>query len=143
MLWPERGGPGLLWKVADSIVPCFEGAGGGTSERLLPPHQRGISDFSQMTDLSKGLREKLERHCVISAPEVIYEKTSKTCGAVRAPQTMVSVLPRPTTIDTACLNVRVPALSTQQQNRTHRRAHTHHNHTIITQTTLANKKTHS
>tara|TARA_B100000029_G_scaffold516365_1_gene629127 strand:- start:1700 stop:2827 length:1128 start_codon:yes stop_codon:yes gene_type:complete len=40
-------------------------------------HQRGISDFSQMTDLSKDLREKLERHCVINAPEVIYEKTSK------------------------------------------------------------------
>ena len=40
-------------------------------------HQRGISDFSQMTDLSKELREKLERHCVINAPTVIYEKTSK------------------------------------------------------------------
>jgi 23S rRNA (adenine2503-C2)-methyltransferase len=40
-------------------------------------HQRGISDFSQMTDLSKDLREKLESHCVISAPEVIYEKTSQ------------------------------------------------------------------
>jgi len=40
-------------------------------------HQRGISDFSQMTDLSKSLREKLERHCVIRAPEVIYEKTSQ------------------------------------------------------------------
>ena len=40
-------------------------------------HQRGISDFSQMTDLSKSLREKLESHCVIRAPEVIYEKTSQ------------------------------------------------------------------
>ena len=40
-------------------------------------HQRGISDFSKMTDLSKDLRTKLEKHCVISAPEVLYEKTSK------------------------------------------------------------------
>tara|TARA_B100001540_G_C15783491_1_gene632086 strand:- start:796 stop:1920 length:1125 start_codon:yes stop_codon:yes gene_type:complete len=40
-------------------------------------HQRGISDFSKMTDLSKDLRKKLEKHCVISAPEVVYEKTSK------------------------------------------------------------------
>jgi len=40
-------------------------------------HQRGISDFSQMTDLSKELRAKLEIFCVVEAPEVIYEKTSK------------------------------------------------------------------
>ena len=40
-------------------------------------HQRGISDFSQMTDLSKELREKLENNCVLKAPEVIYEKTSE------------------------------------------------------------------
>jgi len=40
-------------------------------------HQRGISDFSQMTDLSKELREKLENNCVVKAPEVIYEKTSE------------------------------------------------------------------
>ena len=40
-------------------------------------HQRGISDFSQMTDLSKDLRAKLEIFCVVEAPEVIYEKTSK------------------------------------------------------------------
>ena len=40
-------------------------------------HQRGVSDFTKMTDLSKHLREKLENHCVIRAPEVIYEKTSQ------------------------------------------------------------------
>tara|TARA_Y100001968_G_scaffold116678_1_gene106056 strand:- start:12 stop:1139 length:1128 start_codon:yes stop_codon:yes gene_type:complete len=40
-------------------------------------HQRGVSDFSQMTDLSKELREKLENNCVVKAPEVIYEKTSE------------------------------------------------------------------
>ena len=40
-------------------------------------HQRGISDFSQMTDLSKELREKLGNNCVVKAPEVIYEKTSE------------------------------------------------------------------
>ena len=40
-------------------------------------HQRGVSDFSEMTDLSKDLRTKLEIVCVIQAPEVIYEKTSQ------------------------------------------------------------------
>ena len=40
-------------------------------------HQRGISDFSEKTDLSKELRKKLVSHCVVNAPEVIYEKTSK------------------------------------------------------------------
>ena len=40
-------------------------------------HQRGISDFSEMTDISKDLRTKLETVCVIEAPEVIYEKTSQ------------------------------------------------------------------
>ena len=40
-------------------------------------HQRGISDFSQMTDLSKSLRKKLENNSVVKAPEVIFEKTSK------------------------------------------------------------------
>jgi 23S rRNA (adenine2503-C2)-methyltransferase len=40
-------------------------------------HQRGVSDFSEMTDLSIDLREKLEAISIIKAPEVIYEKTSK------------------------------------------------------------------
>ena len=40
-------------------------------------HQRGISDFSEMTDISKDLRTKLETVCVIEAPEVIYEKISQ------------------------------------------------------------------
>ena len=40
-------------------------------------HQRGVSDFSKMTDLSIDLREKLEAISIIKAPEVIYEKTSK------------------------------------------------------------------
>jgi len=40
-------------------------------------HQRGVSDFSEMTDLSKELRAKLEASCIIRAPEVVYEKTSQ------------------------------------------------------------------
>ena len=40
-------------------------------------HQRGVSDISQMTDLSKNLREKLIAKCEIRVPEVVYEKTSK------------------------------------------------------------------
>ena len=40
-------------------------------------HQRGVSSFSEMTDISKDLRTKLETVCVVEAPEVIYEKTSQ------------------------------------------------------------------
>ena len=40
-------------------------------------HQRGISDISEMTDLSKSLREKLLADCEIKASEVVYEKLSK------------------------------------------------------------------
>ena len=40
-------------------------------------HQRGISDISEMTDLSKSLREKLLADCEIKAPQVIYENLSK------------------------------------------------------------------
>ena len=39
-------------------------------------HQRGVSDISQMTDLSKSLRQKLLELCEIRVPEVVYEKTS-------------------------------------------------------------------
>ena len=40
-------------------------------------HQRGVSDVSQMTDLSKALRQRLEETCEIKVPEVLYEKSSK------------------------------------------------------------------
>ena len=34
-------------------------------------HQRGASDISKMTDLSKELRENLSKKCEIRAPEVM------------------------------------------------------------------------
>ena len=40
-------------------------------------HQRGISEFSSMTDLSKNLRLKLEENCFIKAPEVVHEQLSQ------------------------------------------------------------------
>ena len=40
-------------------------------------HQRGVSDISQMTDLSKALRQRLEEICEIKVPEILYEKSSK------------------------------------------------------------------
>ena len=40
-------------------------------------HQRGVSDISQMTDLSKVLRQRLEETCEIKVPKVLYEKLSK------------------------------------------------------------------
>ena len=40
-------------------------------------HQRGESDITKMTDLSKELRERLSHECEIRAPDVIYERDSK------------------------------------------------------------------
>ena len=39
-------------------------------------HQRGITDFDEMTDLSKTLRSKLKQVAVVTAPNVILDKPS-------------------------------------------------------------------
>ena len=39
-------------------------------------HQRGVAEFSLMTDLSKDLRSKLESICYVKAPEVVHEQLS-------------------------------------------------------------------
>ena len=39
-------------------------------------HQKGASDFSQMTDLAKSLREKLPSSACIKGPNVVSRKTS-------------------------------------------------------------------
>ena len=40
-------------------------------------HQRGVSDVSQMTDLSKALRQKLEETCEIKVPKVFMKNHQK------------------------------------------------------------------
>ena len=40
-------------------------------------HQRGVTDFDEMTNLSKSLREKLKEIAVIQVPKVILDKPSK------------------------------------------------------------------
>src|SRR5690606_11570612 len=39
-------------------------------------HQRGVADFAQITDLSKGLRENLERVAEIRPPEMVSQHES-------------------------------------------------------------------
>ena len=39
-------------------------------------HQKGVTDFEQMTNLSRKLREHLQANCHISLPEVVYDATS-------------------------------------------------------------------
>lgn len=39
-------------------------------------HQRGADGFDAMTNLSKGLRDRLAEQCVIRAPEVVHEQAS-------------------------------------------------------------------
>jgi 23S rRNA (adenine2503-C2)-methyltransferase len=39
-------------------------------------HQRGITDFALMTDMSKQLREFLQRHCCVQRPRVLEQQKS-------------------------------------------------------------------
>ena len=40
-------------------------------------HQQGVTDFQQMSNLSKVLREKLERSAVVELPEVVADRLSE------------------------------------------------------------------
>ena len=40
-------------------------------------HQFFVTDFAEMTNISGKLREKLEKICVIEAPEVVHKNYSK------------------------------------------------------------------
>ncbi len=46
-------------------------------------HQRTVADFSQMTDLSKGLREKLDEAFYITAPKILKKQVSAVDGTVK------------------------------------------------------------
>jgi 23S rRNA (adenine2503-C2)-methyltransferase len=40
-------------------------------------HQRGVSDFSQMTNIAQSLRDQLEKCAVIKSPEVVLDELSE------------------------------------------------------------------
>ncbi len=39
-------------------------------------HQKGVTDFQQMTNLSQALRDRLQKGGVIDLPEIVYDATS-------------------------------------------------------------------
>ncbi len=39
-------------------------------------HQKGVTDFQQMTNIAQVLRDHLQAHCVIHMPDVVYDETS-------------------------------------------------------------------
>ena len=45
-------------------------------------YQAGVTDFDEMTDLSKSLRTYLKEHCMINLPEIVFEKVA-TDGTVK------------------------------------------------------------
>ncbi len=69
----------LLGVESDSLVRQV-GAWGNKPFRakqlLRWVHQRGISDFDQMTDLAKGFRSTLTERCTLQTPSVITQKVS-------------------------------------------------------------------
>lgn len=44
---------------------------------------RGVSDFSEMTNLSKALRDKLAERCFIAQPELLSRQVSREDGTVK------------------------------------------------------------
>ena len=40
-------------------------------------HQQGVTEFDQMSNLSKALRSELESKTVLDMPEVVFDETSK------------------------------------------------------------------
>ena len=43
-------------------------------------HHRYVTDFTEMTDLGKVLRAKLEERAVVHAPQLIFDKKSAVCA---------------------------------------------------------------
>lgn len=69
----------LLGLSADKLKAFFDGLGEKpfrVGQLLKWMHQRGVTDFQQMTDLSKALREKLAQVAEIRAPELVSQDDS-------------------------------------------------------------------
>ena len=66
----------LIGMSKESLEKFFNPLMKSLFERLksLNDSPKGVSDISQMTDLSKSLRQKLLELCEIRVPEVVYEK---------------------------------------------------------------------
>lgn len=69
----------LLGLSNDKLIQFFESIGEKrfrAAQVLKWVHQLGVSDFDEMTNISKPLREKLKTLCEIKAPEVIQQLDS-------------------------------------------------------------------
>lgn len=71
---PQKSKTNLLGLSAEKLTDFFAGIGEKpfrATQVLKWIHQMGVDDFDQMTNLSKGLREKLKAVAEINAPEVV------------------------------------------------------------------------
>ena len=76
---PQAGKINLLGLSAEKLAGFFAGIGEKrfrVNQVLKWMHQRGVTDFAEMTDLSKGLRETLTRVAEIRPPELVSEHHS-------------------------------------------------------------------
>ncbi|MGD2116969.1 MAG: 23S rRNA (adenine(2503)-C(2))-methyltransferase RlmN [Chromatiales bacterium] len=75
----EQARPNLLDYDRQSIERLFESMGekAFTGRNVLKwIHRHGVTDFAQMSDISKKLRERLQRETEIIAPEIVFEQPS-------------------------------------------------------------------
>jgi len=76
----EQGKPNLLGMSRAQLADYFVSIGEKPfrSHQLLKwIHQRGVTDFDAMTDISKVLRQRLKETAVVIAPEVVLRKPSE------------------------------------------------------------------
>ncbi len=76
---PHQGKINLLGLSADKMADFFAAIGEKrfrVNQVLKWIHQRGVTDFALMTDLSKALRDKLATVAEIRAPELVSEHQS-------------------------------------------------------------------
>lgn len=69
----------LLGLTRQKMIDFFDGLGEKpfrAKQVMQWIHQYGISDFDQMTNISKGLREKLKQIAIIQGPEILLQNIS-------------------------------------------------------------------
>ena len=71
--------------LPDELEDCFEAMGEKRfrARQVFSWLHKGAEDFSVMTDLSAGLREKLEKTCHITVPQLAQKQESRLDGTIK------------------------------------------------------------
>ena len=75
--------PSLIGMTRDALADALEKAGVAQKQRRMRAGQiwhwlyhRGVTDFAQMTNIAKELRQRLDEEFIIGRPEIVTEQVS-------------------------------------------------------------------